>query len=190
MTTLDRGHRIVTASELVRGERILDVGGGSGALRQYIAPSLYVASDVEPGLLGRDRPAVAASATALPFRDAAFDAVACISVLQYVVDVEGGLAELQRVTRLGGQVLVLVPNLAYLRNVLVLVLGHFPWSSVKDDWRSGTVRYFTLKEMRPMLESLGFRIRAVKCSGRLRSLRSRFAGRLGADLLIDLERVR
>jgi len=51
------------------------------------------------------------------------------------------------------------------------------------------VRYFTLADLRPMLELIGFRVVSVRCSGRLRRLRSLFPSALGADLLLDLERV-
>ena len=40
-----------------------------------------------------------------------------------------------------------------------------------------------------MLELIGFRVVSVRCSGRLRRLRSLFPSALGADLLLDLERV-
>lgn len=47
----------------------------------------------------------------LPFRDASFETVLCIGVLQYLLKPEQALSELSRITRRGGLVIVAVPNL-------------------------------------------------------------------------------
>jgi len=52
---------------------------------------------------------VAADITALPFRDASFDAVLCSHVLEHVEDDRTAMAELARVLRPGGWLVVLVP---------------------------------------------------------------------------------
>jgi ubiquinone/menaquinone biosynthesis C-methylase UbiE len=51
-----------------------------------------------------------ASIYALPFPDGAFDAVRAERVFQHLEDPEGGLAEMIRVTRLGGRLLVSDPD--------------------------------------------------------------------------------
>jgi SAM-dependent methyltransferase len=52
---------------------------------------------------------VAADITALPFDDASFDAVLCSHVLEHVEDDRAAMAELARVLRPGGWLVVLVP---------------------------------------------------------------------------------
>jgi len=52
---------------------------------------------------------VAADITALPFEDACFDAVLCSHVLEHVDDDRAAMAELARVLRPGGWLVVLVP---------------------------------------------------------------------------------
>ena len=52
---------------------------------------------------------VAADITALPFEDGAFDAILCSHVLEHVEDDRAAMAELARVLRPGGWLLVLVP---------------------------------------------------------------------------------
>ena len=47
-----------------------------------------------------------ADATALPVPDAVFDAALSVQVLEYVADVDAALAELQRVLRPGGRLVV------------------------------------------------------------------------------------
>jgi len=98
-------------------ERALDVGTGAGALALALAPSVreVVGVDRVPELLAqaRERAAafanvelVQADATALPFPAGSFDLVATIRTLHHVARPELVLAELARVTRLGGRVLV------------------------------------------------------------------------------------
>lgn len=184
---LPRDHRAVAAAEALGDGPTIDVGAGSRFLA-LDAVQPYIAVDIAADVLGDVERPVVADVTALPFRSAASGTTTCISVLQYVLDVEAAVAELHRVTRPGGTVVVLVPNIAFVRNVLLLARGRFPWSSPLDSWRGGTIRYFTKRDLLPMLSRQGFTVRAVRCSGRARRLRSRWASVLGADLLIELER--
>ncbi len=64
----------------------------------------YVTADLDPA--GVD---VAADITALPFDDAAFDAIVCSHVLEHVEEDRAAMAELARVLRPDGWLLVLVP---------------------------------------------------------------------------------
>jgi len=96
-------------------EHALDVGCGAGALALALAPIVadVVGIDRVPELLalGRDRaPAnvsfVEGDAEALPFADASFDLVGTLRTLHHVQHPERVLAELARVCRPGGRVLV------------------------------------------------------------------------------------
>jgi ubiquinone/menaquinone biosynthesis C-methylase UbiE len=96
-------------------ELALDVGTGAGALAFALAPLAreVVAVDVEPALLEEARrraPAnvalVEADARALPFEDDSFDVVGTLRTLHHVERPERVVAELARVTRPGGTVLV------------------------------------------------------------------------------------
>jgi SAM-dependent methyltransferase len=183
---LPAGHRVVAIAEGLSLGPVLDIGAGAGLLETFAATP-YVAVDSESAALASSGLRVVAAATNLPFRAGAASTTACVSVLQYVVDAEAAVRELRRVTRTGGIVVLLVPNLSYARNIAKLAAGRFPWSSVKDDWHSGTVRYFTRRDLAPMLERSGFRIRRIRCSGRMRRLRTVWPDLLGADLLFELE---
>jgi len=101
----------------VGDERALDVGTGAGALALALAPFVreVVAVDRVPELLAlaRERAAAAgnvevveADATALPFTDGAFDLAGTLRTLHHVHRPELVVAELARVTRPGGHVLV------------------------------------------------------------------------------------
>jgi ubiquinone/menaquinone biosynthesis C-methylase UbiE len=99
-------------------ERALDVGTGAGALALALAPLVrdVVGVDRVPELLALARERAAAfgnvelvegDATALPFPDESFDLVATIRTLHHVPRPELVIAELARVVRRGGRVLVI-----------------------------------------------------------------------------------
>ena len=103
--------------------RLLDAGCGdginlAGLSRQSASASSLrlVGVDYNPVRLARARvaggaaPLQQASLYELPFRDAAFDAVLCNHVLEHVPELPRALAELVRVLRPGGLLIVGVPN--------------------------------------------------------------------------------
>lgn len=96
-------------------ERALDVGTGAGALALALAPFVreVVGLDPVPELLelARQRAApntefVAGDGTALPFLDGSFDLAGTHRTLHHVVRPDLVVAELARVTKRGGHVLV------------------------------------------------------------------------------------
>ncbi|MCB1868440.1 MAG: methyltransferase domain-containing protein [Gammaproteobacteria bacterium] len=102
------------------GERVLDVGSGPGFLAMEIGaltgPSGAVSGvDISHPLLEVARTQCSelpwiefhdADATSLPFTDASFDAVISTQVLEYVRDVDAALAEIHRVVRPSGRVII------------------------------------------------------------------------------------
>jgi demethylmenaquinone methyltransferase/2-methoxy-6-polyprenyl-1,4-benzoquinol methylase len=110
----DRAWRRATtaALRLAPGERVLDLAAGTAVstvdLRATGAEA--VGCDFSLGMLraGRHRgvPLVAGDALRLPFADGAFDAATISFGLRNVSDVDGALAELARVTRPGGRLVV------------------------------------------------------------------------------------
>lgn len=104
--------------ELRPGERVLDVGVGPGFLaaemaREVGADGMVAGIDVSESMLaiakGQDAAVDlrAGSAGRIPYPDAGFDVAVSTQVLEYVVDVPVALAELHRVVRPGGRILIL-----------------------------------------------------------------------------------
>ena len=123
----DRLWRRVVAAAVAAGpgERVLDLAAGTGTSSQTFttAGAFCVACDFSLGMLqvgarkaasGRrpDGPATgpvrfaAGDALALPFRDGAFDAVTISFGLRNVADPDAALAEMLRVTRPGGRLVI------------------------------------------------------------------------------------
>ena len=112
----DRYWRRATLAALAAqpGERVLDLAAGTGTSSEPMADAgvRVVPCDLSFGMLEvgkRRRPDlgfVAGDATALPFEDEAFDAVTMSFGLRNVVDTEAALAELLRVTRPGGRLVL------------------------------------------------------------------------------------
>ena len=113
----DRSWRRATRSALWRsrrGERCLDLAAGTGVSTEELARSgaFVVGADLSLGMLQVGHavrptvPLLAGDALALPFADAAFDAVTVSFGLRNIVDTAAALREMARVTRPGGRLVV------------------------------------------------------------------------------------
>ncbi len=101
------------------GERVLDVASGSGDLARAFARrgAQVVMTDINGAMLGRGRdrtldagmllPAAQCDAERLPFADHAFDCVTVAFGLRNMTRKDAALAEMHRVLRPGGRLLVL-----------------------------------------------------------------------------------
>lgn len=95
--------------------RVLDAGCGEGVLVDEYASRLAI-EGIDPNY-GSERVRTG-SLTALPYYDATFDRALCLDVLEHLTFEEQprALAELYRVLKPGGELLVSIPNLAHLQS--------------------------------------------------------------------------
>lgn len=101
--------------------RLLDVGAGQAPWKGILAADVdYVGCDVEgadafgmqrvPGIVYYD-------GAKLPFEDKSFDVLLCVEVLEHVPDPTKFLADLHRVLKPGGQIILTVPWSARLHHL-------------------------------------------------------------------------
>ena len=105
----------------------------------------------------------------LPWDDATFDCVVCCEVIEHIVDTDRLLAELRRVLKPGGVLVLSTPNLASGINRLFVLLGWQPLSTEVSTRRSnygnplrkplvpaGHVRSYTCRALREQVSDAGF----------------------------------
>jgi demethylmenaquinone methyltransferase / 2-methoxy-6-polyprenyl-1,4-benzoquinol methylase len=114
----------VAISGLRRGDRVLDLAGGTGDIAALMLPEVgadgeVVIGDINNAMLrvGRDRMTdrglvqglryAQLNAEALPFPDRSFDAVTIAFGLRNVTDKQRALGEMHRVLKVGGRALIL-----------------------------------------------------------------------------------
>ena len=107
-------HEVLTAVDPAYGDKVLDLAAGTGTSSQPFADAgaTVVPCDFSIGMLqvGKKQlphlPFTAGDGTQLPFADDTFDAVTISFGLRNIVDPVKGLAEMRRVTRPGGRLVV------------------------------------------------------------------------------------
>ena len=102
------GRWLADNASAVRGD-LLDLGAGNQPFRPWYGPlaKTVIAMDVAPapGL------SVLSMASPLPFQAESFDTILCTSVLEHVDDAEQAVAEMARVLRPGGHLIITAPFL-------------------------------------------------------------------------------
>ena len=157
----------------VSGRRVLDAGCGSGPLSAALRARGAVVTGVDASAamvdlarkrLGEDADLhVADLAAPLPFADGAFDDVVASLVLHYLEDWSGPLAELRRVLRPGGRLLVSVNHpCAYA--IVYPEADYFAVTEYSEDYTfDGEVTWLTfwhrpLHAMTDAFTAAGFRV--------------------------------
>jgi SAM-dependent methyltransferase len=168
---------VLTIAQLpdIRGRRVLEIGCGRGTFARYLAErgAHLVAADFSPAaveharrrLEGFDATAIVADIQAIPFPDRYFDVVISQETLEHVPDPMRGLAELVRVTRPGGKLLVTTPNylsLVGLWRLACKIVGK-PYSEVGQPINQPLMLFRRVRALR----RLGCRVDAVSGSHHL-----------------------
>lgn len=146
---------------------VLDVGSGPGVIGDHLR-SLgfrYVGSDASVGMAREcrrrgpsdpGRLSAAARGEALPFADAAFDAVTVLGALEYMESPESALTECRRVLRPGGTLVVSVLNRSSLYRLLLRLRQRR-----EPNGDPIPASQFTRREVERALKRAGFEIRSV-----------------------------
>jgi ubiquinone/menaquinone biosynthesis C-methylase UbiE len=107
-------------------------------------------------------------AAVLPFSDNSFDGVLAVEIFEHLFEPQRAAAEMLRVLKSGGVLFATLPNVAYWRRRLeLLLLGRFdPLGddrSIAEPWRDPHIRFFSPRTLGQMLRSEGFS--DVQCRG-------------------------
>ncbi len=172
----------VAVADLREGDRVLDIAGGTGDLARAFAKKVgargsVLLTDINEAMLrqGRDRlldeglvlPTTICDAEALPFATASFDLVSVAFGLRNMTHKERALAEMNRVLRPGGRLLVLefskvAPPLAraydwYSFNVLPRIGGWVAGDADSYRYLAESIRMHPGQaELKAMMKSAGF----------------------------------
>lgn len=106
------------------------------------------------------------------------DVVLAMDIMEHVFDVFGFVRHVSRILKPQGILALRVPNIAYVRRRLELMLGKLPvtssWFGTPGElsawrerwgWDGGHLHYFTLKFLRELLDAAGLEIREVTDPG-------------------------
>ena len=155
------------------GDRVLDLGAGDGTFATILrdAGCDVVAVDVAEEALRRTRARVAGidarravEGEALPLDEDAVDVVWAGEVLEHVADVVGLLAEVRRVLRWGGTLLVTTPYHGRMSVALLALAGRL---EAHFDPRADHLRFFTARSLEGILRDAGFAAVDVRAAGGL-----------------------
>ena len=144
------------ALRYARHADVLEAGCGTGLILRRLAPETRraIGLDLSAGMLGHARrrglDVVQGSITELPFANDSFDVVCSFKVLAHVERIRDALAELGRVTRPGGHLVLEFYNPWSLRGLVKRLKPATPVGDATHDEHVFT-RYDTLSDVRAML---------------------------------------
>jgi ubiquinone/menaquinone biosynthesis C-methylase UbiE len=154
-------------SALTAGDRVLDLGCGTGDLTAdlaTVAPHITGAEVAESALArahrrhpGLDLRLVPVDGP-LPFNDGAFDVVWSSEVIEHVADTARWLSEVRRVMAPGGRLLLTTPSHGRLR---LLIGGLERYSDPVGDH----LHLYTARSLRELLRDFGFAAISVRGAG-------------------------
>ena len=151
--------------------QVLDAGCGNGVFTAFLSELGFDAKgiDISGTAIGKARQRypgirfeVASLEDGLPFKNEEFDVIWCTEVLEHLFDVEAALAEINRVLRANGKLVLTMPYHGLVKNIAISVLSfdrHY-------DPGGPHIRFFTRRSLHLCLRRAGFVLERSEGVGR------------------------
>ncbi len=132
------------------GAAVLDIGARDGGLRRFLPDRVqYQGIDIAPEF-ARPDVLIQDISQGIPFPSGSYDFVFCIEVLEHVPHPFGTLAEINRVLKPGGVLVLSVPNPYHFKEII--------WNLFRIPDRQGHIYGWTRQTMARLGEMNGFRL--------------------------------
>jgi methionine biosynthesis protein MetW len=164
----------IVTSMIPRGARVLEVGCGTGSLSRIVADTCAAeVVGIEPDSRRAERATarglevhVGYLSLELIHKIGLFDVVLLADVLEHVPNPQAILLLSRQTLRVGGTVVVSVPNVAHWSVRVDLVRGRFQYQPgfIMD---ATHLRWFTLDTLRALLVSSGFKVTSAQATAGL-----------------------
>lgn len=152
-------------SEIKESDKVIEVGCEAGyLLKQLLVAKEIVGLDIAENALGDAKKSIqsdkvkfiCADASDIPFRDSYFDKVICSQTLEHLSNPEKVIAEMFRIVKPGGAVIVSVPNervLIILKKFFVKIgLFNLLFPNLEPRGSSWHIRVFSKREICQLLK--------------------------------------
>lgn len=158
------------------GEKVLDIGCGSGMLLYQFRDSFeqlvgleyseHRLKQAKVNLADQKFVAVQGSAEHIPeIESDSIDRIISADTIEHIPDVYMAASEMLRVLKPGGVLVINTPNIAFIKKRVLLALGRFPSTSQPNEgigsdilFDGGHLHYFTYRSLKIVLEKAGFEV--------------------------------
>jgi 2-polyprenyl-3-methyl-5-hydroxy-6-metoxy-1,4-benzoquinol methylase len=156
--------------------KLLDIGYSKGSFSDYLAEMGWSCTGLD--LSEHHHPKVTTIACdlneGLPVESEEFDAITAGEVIEHMIDEGAFLDECRRVLKKGGVLALTTPNLAFLLNRFLVLLGRTPMF-VYEPYH---YHFHTKKTLVSLIEDRGFQVQKVMSSHLLYSRRRHVSGKI------------
>lgn len=188
----DRPRYRIFSEWIERGSKVLDIGCGDGYFGEFLVKNKdvdYLGSDISDAALkaARDRGLNSIQIDAAnelgKFTSRSFDFVIMSEFIEHIPNSEEILKIAGRIAKKG--VLVSVPNIAYWKFRLQLLMGSFPkqWVFAPEEH----LRYWSVNDFKKTVENAGFEVKEIRSSNGRKILRDIWPNLFGFQVCFYLK---